>query len=564
MDPPGEGSFPRPHPAPSINRMRLQSIRLAGAAILAMSIPGFAHSQDFDQTTCDEFRVPPRVVAGKQVGPASCMMQETDVTLDGRTFRRLDMGLDGTVEGVLATGRQGRGYFTNAADLVFPQIGAPGPFRPAIAAYSRARGASMTVFYPLASSGWNGKMWVTAHGGDVSFGGGQLRPWQRNLDRKDPVKDLSAYERLILSKGYALVKTRRPTVPDPVDPFAPLEEGTIADHVGFRDTARYIMDLTAVAERAIATRLGKPPTRTYFYGHSSGASIGRALNYSPGLNIAPDGSPVFDGVLADDAAGGAWLPRLLTDGKDSLLTSDADRARFVPQIDLVHQMHNAVWREQKADDLSPSALANARTNLALLREKGLSGKSRTYEVRSLSHEAGEVPARDPATSAIEMVWLMGSLIDHLDAWVDRGVAPPATRSDAAKRAEPAGGESHEEAISLPEVACPLGVYHAYPGPTSPRTAFAAFGSGELEPLDATGFVDMNGNGVRDRRETVTQAWQRFGLLKRGEELTTQAYVSCVRASAEGLQKATFFSDAAVRSYVDQAMKVRLPAETKQP
>lgn len=542
--------------------IRLQLIRIAGAAILATFIPGLAHLQDFDQTTCDEFRVTARVADGQQVGPASCMMQETDVTLEGRTFRRLDLGLDGTVEGVLAAAPQGRDRFTNSPDLVFAQIGAAPPFRPAVASYSRARGASMTVFYPLAAANWNGKMWVTAHGGDVSFGRGTLLAWQRNLDRKDPVKDLNAYDRLILSKGYVLVKTRRPTVPDAVDVPAPLDQATIAEQVSFRDTARYIMDFAAVAERAIPTRLGKPPSRTYFYGHSSGASTGRALNYTPGLNTAADGSPVFDGILADDPDGGAWLPKLLRGGADILLTTDAARARFVPQIDLIHQMHNAVWRGPKADDISPSALANARTNMAQLQDKGLAARTRTYEVRSVSHEAGEVPARDPATSAVHLDWLMSSLIDHLDAWVERGVPPPPTRSDA-RLADPAGRGNRQSAITLPEVACPLGVYHPYPGPTSPQTAFAAFRSGELEPLDATGFVDMNGNGVRDRRETVAQAWRRMGILERHEELTPQIYIACIRASAEALQKEAFLSDDAVRWYVERATRVRLPSETQQ-
>ena len=471
----------------------MQLIGLTVVAILATSGPVTAHLQDFDQTSCDEFRVTARVANGKQVGPSSCMMQETDVILQGRTFRRLDIGLDGTVEAFLASGREARGFFTNAPDLVFPQIAAPGPFRFAIAGYARGKGASMTVVYPLEPGSWNGKMWVTAHGGDISFGRGQLLAWNRNLDRKNPLKDLSGYDRLILSKGYVLVKTRRSTAPDAGDISATLEDGTIVDHVSFKDTARYIMDFTAVAERAVATRLGKPPTRTYFYGHSSGASVGRALNYAPGLNAAPDGGSVFDGVLADEADAGAWLPKLLKDGEDVLLTAAADRARFVPQIDVTHQMYSAVWHGAKADYMSISALANARTNAVILRDKGLASKTRTYEVRSASHDAGEASAGDPSTSAIDLSWLMDTLIDHLDRWVEQGVAPPPTRSDSARLADSAADpRTRHSAIALPEVACPLGIYHPHPVPTAPRSTFAPFAGGDLEPLDgAGGFVDMN-------------------------------------------------------------------------
>ena len=42
------------------------------------------------------------------------------------------------------------------------------------------------------------------------------------------------------------------------------------------------------------------PGRTYFYGHSAGARIGRGINYTPGLNQGRDGKPMFDGILAEN------------------------------------------------------------------------------------------------------------------------------------------------------------------------------------------------------------------------------------------------------------------------
>ncbi|MEO5898482.1 MAG: alpha/beta hydrolase domain-containing protein [Vicinamibacterales bacterium] len=529
-----------------------------GIMVVATGGPGRAAAQDFDQTSCNEFRVAPRTVRDKPVGPVSCMMQETDVGLEGRTFRRLDMGIDGSVEGAVTKRSDTRAYFTNAPELVFPQIAGDGPYFSAVASYTGTRGASMTVIYPLDAASWNGKMWVTAHGGEVALGLGLL-PWHRNLDRKNPLKDLNDYDRVILSKGYALVKTRRPTVPVSGHNPATGDDGTTLDGVAFTDTVRYITDFTALAARAIAVRLGRPPSQTYLYGHASGASLAHSLNYTRGANGNSGGARVFDGILADDAAAGVWLPMLLKSSQDSLLATDAERADFVPQIDVIHQMNNDVWRERKAEDLSMSALANARRNAMVLREKGLGSKTRTYEVRGISREGGESLTREPGISHVDLSQLMASMIDHLDKWVTKGTTPPATRSDSAALAGTANKEvSQHAAIALPEVACPLGVYHPYPVPTAPRTAFAPFGATDLEPLDgAGGFVDMNGNGVRDRREDATQAWRRLGLLRRGEELTQEKYTACVRASADQLRLDGFLTDDGVKWYADRASKASL-------
>jgi hypothetical protein len=527
-------------------------IRIAAIAVVVSGSWGLTFVQDFDQTSCDEFLVASRAVAGKQVGPSACMMQETDVALDGRTFRRLDIGLDGTVEGAVTDRPDTREYFTNAPDLVLPQLAAPGAPATAIASYTGAKGASMTVIYPLRAAAWNGKMWVTAHGGELSLGQG-LVAWHRNLDRKDPLKDLNAYDRLILSKGYVLVKTRRATAAKGGETSATLADGRMLDGVAFKDTARYVTDFAALARHAIAKRLGQPPSRTYFYGHGSGASIGHALNYVPALNTDPDGRPVFDGILADDPSAGLWLAMLAV-----------TPARLVPQIDVIHQMHNAVWRAPRADYISMSALANARQNIVLHREKGLASKTRSYEVRSVSHDGGETPASDPTRSYVALPRLMDGLMDHLDRWVTKGAEPPPSRSDSTRAQGPSGTRTAEQALALPEVACPLGVYYPWPVITGPQTAFAAFGSSGLEPLYATGmFVDMNANGIRDHRETITEAWRRLGLLRRGEDLTQQRYSECVRASADRLRQDLFFSESTVGWYTEQAKKSGIAPSTGQ-
>ena len=50
---------------------------------------------------------------------------ETDLTFEGRTFRRLDIGLDGKVEGYLTKTGDYKEYLTNAPDLVFAQTADP-------------------------------------------------------------------------------------------------------------------------------------------------------------------------------------------------------------------------------------------------------------------------------------------------------------------------------------------------------------------------------------------------------------------------------------------------------
>jgi hypothetical protein len=141
------------------------------------------------------------------------------------------------------------------------------------------------------------------------------------------------------------------------------------------------------------------------------------------------------------------------------------------------------------------------------------------------------------------------------------------------------------AVRLPEVACPLGVYHEFPaGVDRPgRTGFAAFlrqarpsvnadteplppGFDEswLEPLDGRGRpLDMNENGVRDTRESVEQAWtrrrihgERTGVLDAGEAFTPERYARCVIQVASDLADDGLLSDAALFHYVAEADRFR--------
>jgi len=505
------------------------------------------------EKSCDAFLLAPRQVNGKAVGPKSCLMQETSTRYDGRALARLDVGLDGTVDGYLAKVGNYKEYFSNSPDLVFPQTFGPRQIFFGVAAYERAKGASMTIVFPRDRSAWNGKMWVTAHGRGTSFKQGQLKIWSTYVNPANAVEGLDRYDLLMVSKGYALVKTRRTSTEGLGEVITTLEDGSTVDYAAFNDTVRYVMDFADVAKKIVADRLGQTPSRVYLYGHSAGARIGHAVNYAPGLNVGRDGKRFFDGILADDPAAGTWYPVVMKDGKDVLLSTPAEQAAFVPQIDVAHQMYNNIWEPKHPAWMSDSYLENKRNNARILRDKGIT-KYRMYEVRGVSHGGGESDGWRGQVLNLDLAKAMDRFIDMVDAWADKGVAPPPTHSDTAELGDAnRDGAIEYPALAFPEIACPLGVYFSYPESTSGTTSFAAFTGQGLEPLDGKKvFVDMNRNGVWDYRETPTQAWRRLGLLQKTEELTRDKYVACVQRAANQLRTEGFFSDKTAAAYVEQA------------
>jgi alpha/beta hydrolase family protein len=537
-------------------RWRLVIAVLAGVAVtLVFGVLSAARAQIAAERACNDLLLLPREIHGHKVGPASCAMVETDLTYEGRPFTRLDIGLDGTVEGFLARTGDYKDYFTNGPDLVFPQTWDARPIYFGVAKYERAKGAAMTVLIPANAADWNGRVFVMVHGRGVSFKQGNLKTWNRNLDPAKPVGDLDKYDRLLLSKGYVVVKTHRTSAEGLGEITATLEDGTTVNSIAFNDTARYVMDFADVAKAALAKRIPRAPTHVYIYGHSAGARIGHGLNYTPGLNIGRDGRRFFDGLLLDDPAAGTWYPVVMKDGKDVLFATAEDKAAFVPQIDIAHQMYNNIWPPKHPGWMSSSYLENKRNNARILRDKGIADY-RMYEIRSISHSGGESPESDRRGELqnLDLSKMMDRFVDMLDAWVDRGMPPPPTHSDWAELGDAdRDGTIEHPALAFPEVACPLGVYHPFPETTSGTTAFAAFTGQGIEPLDAKHvFVDMNRNGVWDYRETPAQAWRRLGLLKADETLTREKYVACVGNAAETLRKEGFFSDKTAAWYTGQA------------
>jgi len=260
----------------------MSSGRRASTALVVFVLTAPVAAAADGGASCDALLPPRREVKSREVGPASCRMLESDLTLDGRALHRLDVGLDGTVDGYLTKTGDYKEYLTSAPDLVFPQTADPGPVYLAVAEYRRDKGAAMTLVYPADREQWNGKAWVMVHGRGRSFKEGNLKAWDRNLDPARPSADLDKYDRLILAKGYALVKTHRTSSEGLGEIKSTLEDGSIVVYAAFNDSHRYVMDFTAVARRLLESRLSRAPRRTYFYGHSAGARMGRGLNYTPG------------------------------------------------------------------------------------------------------------------------------------------------------------------------------------------------------------------------------------------------------------------------------------------
>ena len=184
---------------------------------------------------------------------------------------------------------------------------------------------------------------------------------------------------------------------------------------------------------------------------------------------------------------------------------------------------------------------------------------RAYEVKGVSHNGGDAlpTGKQGDIEILDLSRLLDGAIDLLDNWVEKGIEPPPTKSD-----EP-GLSSSKDAIDLPETACPLGVYFPYPPLHSTggvgSTGFAPFDGTSLEPVDGRlQLVDMNGNGRRDKRETVTEAWRRLGLLKPGETFSRAKYAACVQGIVAKLRKESFITESVGNLYVEEARTKELP------
>jgi len=523
---------------------------------------GLVHAQDAailakileSAPSCDEFLPVRWEIDAHSLGPDRCKIISDEKVFDikGHVFERWELRISGNVEGwAIKDGRRGN-YFNDAPDIVFTQSQNSGRRFKGIARYDGGTGHGISLFFPADPKCWNGKLFVTAHGAGAYSGVGTLLP-------RDPQADFNLllnanrFVGLLIDKGYAVAHTLRSAQRTGGDVVASLEDGTslkvnVSTHAGF------ITGFTKIAENIVQAKLGHKPRKTYFYGFSAGGFLGRLVQYYPGVNRDDDGSPIFDGFLLDDVGGGDWRPLLMVDGKDTLFVTDEDKKRFVPQIDVSHLL------DVGGND---SNLRKKRENAAILEQKRLSDKHRLYEIRGLAHiDAGLVFKPDYIPQALDLGGLMDALVDRLDQWVERGKSPPPTKSEMLELGGTnKNGTNANPAVALPEVACPLGVYYIFPADFrdsllgSQTTALAAFDAINLEPLDGRGqLVDMNGNGVRDRRETLEQAWRRIGLLKNHESMSRRKYVECITRAANAIAREGLLPARMVNYYASKAKR----------
>ncbi|MBI2821899.1 MAG: hypothetical protein HYX74_06715 [Acidobacteria bacterium] len=524
--------------------------------------------------SCAEFMAAKYQVDGRQVGQEDCLMRDTGVVDSSRKYRRVDIGISGTADGWIVKEGPRSNHFTSAPDFLFTQVGNHYRRFHGVLRYEASKGTSMTLVYP--ETAWNGKLYLTAHGSSGSFLGGTLKPWDENFNPAKPLGDLSKYEKQMLEKGYAVVKTRRNADKRLAGDFSiTLDNGEVVAGQNIANHPGILLDMARLAKNFLENRLGRRPSRTYWYGHSGGVMVGRLIHYLPGQNRDSDGKPTIDGFLFDDPGGGLWLPVLTKDGQNVLFRTQQERDQFVKTIEIAHQLYPGRFTaatplemdiERVPEWVSPVYLINKRTAARLFKEKGLDGKYRMYEVRGVSHSGGEdlENGKKGDIEILELSRLIDGAIDLLDNWVEKGVEPPPTKSDLAELGDRnSDGINENEAIDLPETACPLGVYYPYPPSLGPggagSTSFASFDEKSLEPVDGRGvFVDMNLNRCHDYRETVTQAWRRLGLLQPQESFSRARYVDCIKAAASRLRKENLVTEKVAESYVREAAGKELP------
>jgi hypothetical protein len=470
----------------------------------------------------------------------------------GQAYRQVDVGISGRLEG--CTRKEGP-RSTDLTDVPalwlhhahFDESPPQLPLRPdhsplgqlyrGVGQFQATDGSGMTVLYPESPTAWNGKLYIVQHGSGVYPAMGEL-PRRESGAVFTPQTSRNYFAAIMIDKGYAVAWVRKDASRTGGVSPVELEDGTTVTRT-FTPHATLELALTKYAQGFVADRLGREPTRTYFYGFSGGGRTGRIMNYAPGANLEPDGTRIVDGFLLDDAGGGTPFPVMFRDGQDVLFQTSGEREAFAPQMDVSHALYYV-------DSYLPLKRENARVIL----EKGLADKHRLYEVRGLSHfDAGR-----GRPESLDTGGLMDALMDALDRWVETGAAPPDSRADVPTLAS-------RPAISLPEVHCPLGVYHAFPpGEANERraaqtTTLAHYDGVGDEPLDSRGvLVDMNGNGARDARESVTAAWQRLGLLAPGEALTAAHYAGCVEQAAAALAQDGLLPTALVGYYRQQALQ----------
>jgi hypothetical protein len=251
---------------------------LVGLLPVLTLVPAAPAAQD--AASCVPFLVPAREVDGQRIGPEACSMvaEETFDPGDGRLLRRVEVRLSGTIEGVVTRDGPRSDYFTDVPDFVFPQSGNVSPRFRGIARYEADAGTGLTLFYPTSRGQWNGKLFVSVHGGGNYVPVGELRPRDPN-GRLSPLQGHNHWVGLMLDKGYAVAHTMRSTGRTGGNVAVTLDDGMVLQGRQLSDHTGLILEMTQTAQQLLQSRLGQRPTRTYLSGHSGGGRMGHSINY---------------------------------------------------------------------------------------------------------------------------------------------------------------------------------------------------------------------------------------------------------------------------------------------
>jgi len=261
-----------------------------------------------------KFMVPKKEVNGRLIGQEDVLIQEVVITDSDRRYRRLDVGVSGTLSGWVVKEGSRLNHFVSAPEFAFTQTGNHYRRFHGILRYEASKGSGLTLIYPEDRTAWNRKLFVTVHGSGGSFEGGSLRPWNElynlslspqlkaAINSSQPLADISKYEKLMLDRGYALAKTLR-NGGSPGDYPVTLDSGEIVQGRNLNVHTGLLLGFAQLAENLLEARLGETPRRTYWYGHSGGGMNGRLVNYIPGINADENGRLIIDGFLNDDSGG---------------------------------------------------------------------------------------------------------------------------------------------------------------------------------------------------------------------------------------------------------------------
>ena len=109
--------------------LRTVPLWMACATLLAVCAPALQAQEAAASkvVSCNEFLLPKWEMRGKLLGQEECKMIETDFTFLGRKFRRMDMGITGTIDGYNPKVGRYNHYFSANPEFNIAQSGNKNP-----------------------------------------------------------------------------------------------------------------------------------------------------------------------------------------------------------------------------------------------------------------------------------------------------------------------------------------------------------------------------------------------------------------------------------------------------